>query len=69
VSGGAGASPCPAKLSGCAAKAGPPATPVPAAYSGGPVEFDRVVPGSGNMMVCQRQIWIGTARAGTVAGI
>src|SRR3954449_7249226 len=30
----------------------------------GPVEFDRVVPPSGNLMVCQRQFWLGPARAG-----
>jgi hypothetical protein len=47
----------------------PPATPVPAAYSGGPIEFDRVVPASGNMMVSQRQFWMSTARAGAVARI
>jgi transposase InsO family protein len=50
-------------------EAGLPATPVSAAYSGGPVEFDRVVPTSGNMMVCRRQFWMGTARAGTIARV
>ncbi|MEV4642457.1 IS481 family transposase [Actinoplanes sp. NPDC049548] len=49
--------------------AAPAAAPVPAAYSSGPIEFDRVVPASGNMMVCQRQFWMGTTRAGTVARI
>ncbi len=40
--------------------------PVPAvpSYDGGPVEFDRVVPASGNMQVAGRQFWLGTARAG-----
>jgi hypothetical protein len=38
-------------------------------WSGGPVEFDRVVPPSGNLMVCQRQFWMGTHRAGMVARI
>jgi transposase InsO family protein len=38
-------------------------------WTGGPVEFDRVVPPSGNMMVCQRQFWMGPARAGMVARI
>ena len=33
-------------------------------WSGGPVEFDRVVPPSGNMFVAQRQFWMGTHRAG-----
>ena len=45
---------------------------VPAAGAGrggGPVEFDRVVPPSGNMIVCQRQFWIGPQRAGMVARI
>ena len=36
----------------------------PAAVPGGPVEFDRVVPPSGNLMVAQRQFWLGPARAG-----
>ena len=36
---------------------------------GGPVEFDRVVPPSGNMIVCQRQFWMGPHRAGMVARI
>ncbi|MEU4640347.1 hypothetical protein [Micromonospora sp. NPDC023814] len=33
------------------------------------MEFDRVVPPSGNLMVCQRQFWMGTHRAGMVARI
>ncbi|MEU8337868.1 hypothetical protein [Micromonospora tulbaghiae] len=33
------------------------------------MEFDRVVPASGNLMVCQRQFWMGTHRAGMVARI
>ncbi|MET8120465.1 hypothetical protein [Micromonospora sp. NPDC005189] len=37
--------------------------------SDGPVEFDRVVPPSGNLMVCQRQFWMGTHRAAMVARI
>jgi transposase InsO family protein len=36
----------------------------PAAVDGGPVEFERVVPPSGNLMVAQRQFWLGPARAG-----
>ena len=42
---------------------------VPAARPGAPVEFDRVVPPSGNMIVCQRQFWMGPHRAGMVARI
>jgi hypothetical protein len=34
------------------------------ADDGGPVEFDRVVPPSGNMEVRGKQFWLGTARAG-----
>jgi hypothetical protein len=34
--------------------------------NGGPVEFDRVVPPSGNMWVAGKQFWLGPARAGTV---
>jgi len=37
-----------------------------APWNGGPVEFDRVVPPSGNMWVAGRQFWLGPARAGTV---
>jgi transposase InsO family protein len=40
-----------------------------AVWSGGPIEFDRVAPACGNMIVCQRQFWMGTARAGMVARI
>jgi transposase InsO family protein len=39
----------------------PPAAGV---YQGGPVEFDRVVPGSGNLAVRGKQFWLGPARAG-----
>jgi transposase InsO family protein len=42
-------------------------TPVPAAarvYDGGPVEFERVVPASGNMQVARRQFWLGPDRSG-----
>ena len=35
-----------------------------ASWSGGPVEFDLVVPPSGNMCLAQRQFWLGPARAG-----
>jgi transposase InsO family protein len=34
--------------------------------TGGPVEFDRVVPPSGNLSVAARQFWLCPARAGTV---
>jgi transposase InsO family protein len=40
------------------AGAAPPAT------DGGPVEFDRVVPPSGNLWAMRRQFWLGPARAG-----
>ena len=42
------------------------ATPAARHHLGGPVEFDRVVPASGNLMVARRQFWLGTARAGLV---
>jgi hypothetical protein len=38
----------------------------PARWQGGPVEFDRVVPPSGNLWVAGRQFWLGPARAGMV---
>jgi transposase InsO family protein len=41
----------------------PPAA-APRPYAGGPVEFDRVVPASGNMEVLGKQFWLGTARSG-----
>jgi hypothetical protein len=44
------------------------AVPVPAdsprLYAGGPVEFDRVIPASGNMQVAGKQFWLGPARSG-----
>jgi hypothetical protein len=39
----------------------PPATVV---YRGGPVEFERVVPASGNLAVRGKQFWLGPAQAG-----
>jgi transposase InsO family protein len=36
------------------------------AYDSGPVEFERVVPPSGNMEVTGRQFWLGPRRAGQV---
>jgi transposase InsO family protein len=49
--------------------AGPAVPTAGAAWNGGPVEFDRVVPPSGNMIVCQRQFWMGPHRAGMTARI
>jgi transposase InsO family protein len=54
-----------------AASTGNPEAPdsrAPAAvrWDGGPVEFDRVVPPSGNMWVAGRQFWLGPGRAGMV---
>ena len=37
-----------------------------AQWHSGPVEFDRIVPPSGNLWVAGRQFWLGPARAGTV---
>jgi transposase InsO family protein len=69
-----GPSPVPVKLPASLAV---PAEPAPApsapvlpvvapvtAWSGEAVEFERVVPPSGNLMVCQRQFWLGPARSG-----
>jgi hypothetical protein len=36
----------------------------PARWDGGPVEFDRVVPPSGNLQVCGKQFWLGPVRSG-----
>jgi hypothetical protein len=38
----------------------------PARWLGGPIEFDRAVPPSGNLWVAGRHFWLGPARAGTV---
>jgi transposase InsO family protein len=38
----------------------------PGPYRGGPVEFERPVPASGNMQVAGRQFWLGPVRAGMV---
>jgi hypothetical protein len=45
-----------------AAEAVPPPRGQP--YDGGPVEFERVVPASGNMQVARRQFWLGPHRSG-----
>jgi hypothetical protein len=42
----------------------PDSDPADSRWVGGPVELDRVVPPSGNMMLVGRQVWIGPARAG-----
>jgi len=56
----------PGDQAGESAQAGGEAVPAERAqrYDGGPVEFDRVVPPSGNMEVLGKQFWLGTARAG-----
>lgn len=41
-----------------------PGPAVAAGWQGGPVEFDRVVPPSGNMEVLGKQFWLGTTRSG-----
>ena len=43
----------------------PPEPPAARVYDGGPVEFERVVPASGNMQVARRQFWLGPDRSGT----
>jgi transposase len=56
-----------ASSTGSPAQPAGPGSPSPAGcWPGGPVEFDRVVPPSGNMWVAGRQFWLGPARAGTV---
>jgi transposase InsO family protein len=52
----------PASQPGGQPAAAPPASGRP--YRGGPVEFERVVPPSGNMQVAGRQFWLGPHRAG-----
>jgi transposase InsO family protein len=41
-----------------------PEPSAPGPYAGGPIEFTKVVPPSGNMYVLRRQFWLGPARAG-----
>ena len=40
------------------------APPAQVVYRGGPVEFERVVPASGNLGVAGKQFWLGPVRAG-----
>jgi transposase InsO family protein len=60
--------PVPPLPAGQAEPAAGPAVPVPSGqprpYAGGPVEFERVVPASGNMQVAGKQFWLGPARSG-----
>ena len=57
--------PAPAPAAETEAGAEPVRTHHPArTYDGGAVEFDRVVPASGNMQVARRQFWLGPHRAG-----
>jgi transposase InsO family protein len=39
----------------------------PGEYHGGPIEFDKVVPPSGNLSVAHKQFWLGPRRAGLTA--
>ena len=39
-------------------------SPAGSPWAGGPVEFDRIVPASGNMAVAGRQFWLGPVRSG-----
>jgi transposase InsO family protein len=41
-----------------------PVPPMPVPFPGGAVEFDRVVPPSGNLQVAGKQFWLGPARSG-----
>jgi transposase InsO family protein len=43
-----------------------PGPPAPRVWAGGAVEFDKVVPPSGNMYLAGKQLWLGPARAGQV---
>lgn len=36
------------------------------AWNGGPIEFERVVPASGNLAVAGKQFWLGPSRAGLI---
>jgi transposase InsO family protein len=54
----------PAGLSAVPAPPTVDAQAAPAAVDGGPVEFDRVVPPSGNLSIAGRQFWLGPQRAG-----
>jgi hypothetical protein len=56
----------PARADASSAAAEPAAVPARPAPEGGAVEFDRVVPLSGNLQVAVKQFWLGPARAGTV---
>jgi len=59
--------PAPSPASPAGGEPGPAVPPVrDEPYRGGPVEFDRTVPPSGNMWVAGKQFWLGTGRAGTL---
>jgi transposase InsO family protein len=59
--------PAPAEPASAAGAGGAPVPgSAPRHYDGGPVEFERMVPASGNMQVAGRQFWLGPARAGMV---
>ena len=47
---------------------GEPDSP-PRVWAGGAVEFDKVVPPSGNMYLAGKQLWLGPARAGQVVRV
>jgi transposase InsO family protein len=53
-----------AEVSADAMAAPSAAVPVPV---GGPVQFEKVVPASGNLMVVRRQVWVGPKYAGMTA--
>ena len=54
--------PAPPAAAGAEPAPAPPQQRQP--YEGGPVEFERVVPASGNMQVAGRQFWLGPQRSG-----
>jgi hypothetical protein len=47
-----------------AGTAGPATPPVAETWGGGAIEFDRVIPPSGNLSVANKQFWLGPHRAG-----
>ncbi|MFF8100871.1 integrase core domain-containing protein [Streptomyces sp. NPDC016640] len=58
------AKPEPAELSSVSAGLPKPVPAVVHRAPGGPVEFERVVPASGNLQVAGKQFWLGPARSG-----
>jgi transposase InsO family protein len=62
--GGAVPEPLPERVATPARSLAPQAAQPPTRWAGGAVEFERVVPPSGNLQVARKQFWLGPVRSG-----